>query len=194
MNKTSRKRPRRQNLYSPRKTSTLKLPWPWIVPAAAAHHAASAFFLGPKVKTCQRIRVKSYQNVGFRSSIDYTFWAQPFLVTTHSRFVFFLNQTVKDAKIYRCHPMSSVWLQGNIQQIHCNERKKQLGLRGFGWLRMPLSVVLELNLRILEHPHLVGQFIQLTEEKMRQWMLKKNKTMSPGRFQHWFWWFGHFVS
>ena len=107
-------------------------------------------FFGSEGKTCQRIRVKSYQNVGFRSSIDYTFWAQPFVVTTHSRFVF-LNQTVKDAKIYRCHPMSSVRLQGNIQQIHCNERKKQLGLRGFSWLCMPLSVVLELNLRILDH-------------------------------------------
>ena len=57
------------------------------------------------------------------------------------------------------------------------QRKKTVGFEGFwsGWLRMPLSVVLELNLRILEHPHLVGQFIQLTEEKMRQWMLKKIK-------------------
>ena len=133
MNKTSRKRPRRQNLYSrPRKTSTFKLLWPWLFQQLRPTTRPVFFFFGPKVKTCQRIRVKSYQNVGFRSSIDYTFWAQPFLVTTHSRFVFFLNQTVKDAKIYRCHPMSSVRLQGNIQQIHCNERKKQLGLRGFG--------------------------------------------------------------
>ena len=98
MNKTSRKRPRRQNLYSPQKTSTLKLPWPWIVPAAAAHHAASAFFFCPKVKRCQRcqrIRVKSYQNVGFRSSIDYNFSRQPGLVTTHSHLGVFLDQTVK---------------------------------------------------------------------------------------------------
>ena len=95
MNKTSGKRPRRQNLYSPRKTSTLKLPWPWIVPAAAAHHAASAVFFGPKVKICQRIRVKSFQDVGFRSSIDYNFSRQPVLVTTHSHLGFFLDQTVK---------------------------------------------------------------------------------------------------
>ena len=56
------------------------------------------FFFCPKVKRCQRcqrIRVKSYQNVGFRSSIDYNFSRQPGLVTTHSHLGVFLDQTVK---------------------------------------------------------------------------------------------------
>ena len=55
-------------------------------------------FFCPKVKRCQRcqrIRVKSYQNVGFRSSIDYNFSRQPGLVTTHSHLGVFLDQTVK---------------------------------------------------------------------------------------------------
>ena len=52
-------------------------------------------FFCPKVKRCQRIRVKSFQNVGFRSSIDYNFSRQPVLVTTHSHLGVFLDQTVK---------------------------------------------------------------------------------------------------
>ena len=32
------------------KTSTFELPWPWIVPAAAAHYTASAGLFGAKVK------------------------------------------------------------------------------------------------------------------------------------------------
>ena len=101
MNKTSRKRPRKQNLCSrPRKTSTFKLAWPWIVPAAAVHHAASAFFFwGPKVKTCQRIRVKCFQSVGFRSSIDFNFSRQLFLVTTHSRFGVFFGSNGQSRQI-----------------------------------------------------------------------------------------------
>ena len=133
MNKTSRKRPRRQNLYSrPRKTSTFKLLWPWLFQQLRPTTRPVFFFFGPKVKTCQRIRVKSYQNVGFRSSIDYTFWAQPFLVTTHSRFVFFKSngQRCKDI------PMSSDVLceaPGEHTANSLQRKKKTVGFEGF-WL------------------------------------------------------------
>ena len=143
MNKTSRKRPRKQNLYSrPRKTSTFKLPWPWIVPAAAAHHAANAFFFwGPKVKTCQRIRVKCFQSVGIRSSIDFNFSRQLFLVTTHSRFgVFFWIKRSKSADnhLKQTDPDARPCEAPREQRIQCNEGNKthkNIRFEGF-WLTM----------------------------------------------------------
>jgi hypothetical protein len=173
MNKTSRKRPRKQNLYSrPRKTSTFKLPWPWIVPAAAVHHAASAFFFwGPKVKTCQRIRVKCFQSVGFRSSVDYNFSRQLFLVTTHNRFgVFFWIKRSKSAdnQLKLTGPEARPCEAPQEQQIQCETKRiKTSGLRGFGWLCAPHTRTCAF---LFKHPHVVGQFFQLADEKKRQWI------------------------
>jgi hypothetical protein len=105
-----------------------KLPWPWIVPAAAAHYTASAGLFGPKVKTCQRLRVKSYQHVGFRSSIDYNFSTQPFVVTTHSRF------GIYEIKRSKMQGYTDVLCEapGEHAANSLQRTKKTLGLRSFG--------------------------------------------------------------
>ena len=118
-------------------------------------------------KTCQRIRVKSCQNVGFAQSTTILRhnMTKPFLVTTHSCFGIFLFKR---------------------QAIKTN-RPPNVGLKGF-WLRMPLSVVGELAHSCYIHIWW-DNLSSLRRNKVTQ---RSFKDMSPGRFQHSFWWFGHF--
>ena len=92
-------------------------------------------------KTCQRIRVKCFQSVGFRSSIDFNFSRQLFLVTTHSRFgVFFWIKLSKSADnhLKQTDPDARPCEAPREQRIQCNEGNKthkNIGFEGF-WLTM----------------------------------------------------------
>ena len=75
---------------------------------------------------------------------------------------------------------SSVRPQGNMQQIRCNERKKRWV---WGLLVDYVRPLRELaHFCLYKHPHLVGQIIQLTEGKMRQWILWNHFPWSVSAF------------